>query len=345
MSDDILIIDGSGGEGGGQVLRTSLALSAMTGIPLEVENIRANRPKPGLARQHLAGLELMGRLCGARISGGQVGSATIEFVPGKIRHGEYKFDIGTAGSVTLLLQTVLPALASVQGCSIISLIGGTDVKWAPSIDYCTMVLFPLLERCGLECSIETGARGYYPKGGGSITAKINSPNRLKPLAIEPLAEPRVIRGRVNITDLPVKIAERVRDSALNALPENLRKLAHIEIEHRETGPSQGIGIVLAVSDGRTFLGSSSLGERGKPAVAVGQEAARNLVAEIDSKASVDMHASDQLLPYLAMAGGYFTAGELTGHAETNVGTVEKFFGDIIRVENGTLVRYSSERRM
>ena len=329
------MIDGSKGEGGGQMFRTSLAFSAITGKPVTIQNIRANRPKPGLARQHLTGLNLISKICQAEVKGAELGSTCVEFLPNEIKHGQYSIDVGTAGSITLVLQTILPALASVKGQSEIELIGGTDVKWSPPADYYTLVLFPLLEKIGLECNLDIQQRGYFPRGGGKVTASIKSTGKLQLLKLEPLSEPN-ITGIVNITGLPGKIAEQIGAVVLDYFPE-----AVIHIQHKENGPSQGVGIVLTAADGHTILGASSLGERGKPAEKVGKEAAKNLLAEIEGHGSVDVYASDQLLPYLASAGGKYSARELTGHAKTNIDIIEKFLGKTFEIEEGRVVRFST----
>ena len=316
------------------MLRTSLAFSAITGKSVTIKNIRANRPKPGLARQHLTGLNLISQICGAEVNGAELGSTLVEFLPGQIRHGEYSIDVGTAGSITLVLQTILPALASVEGESEIELIGGTDVKWSPPADHYTLVLLPLLEKIGLKCNLDIQQRGYYPRGGGKITASIKSTGKLKPLELESLSEPE-ITGIVNITGLPEEIAERIGAVVLDYFPE-----AVIHIQHKENGPSQGVGIVLAAIDGQTILGASSLGEKGKPAEKVGKEAAESLLAEIEGKGSVDVYASDQLLPYLAIAGGSISAKELTGHARTNVDIIEKFLGEVFEIQEKETVAIS-----
>ena len=316
------------------MLRTSLAFSAITGKPVTIQNIRANRPKPGLARQHLTGLNLISKICQAEVKGAEVGSTIVEFRPGQIQHGQYSIDVGTAGSVTLVLQTILPALATIEGQSEIQLTGGTDVKWSPPADYYTLVLFPMLEKIGFECSLNIQQRGYYPRGGGKVTASIESKGKFKPLELEPLSEPD-ITGIVNITGLPEKIAERIGAVVLDYFPE-----AVIHIQHKENGPGQGVGIVLAATDGRTIMGASSLGEKGKPAEKVGKEAANNLLAEIEGKGSVDVYASDQLLPYMAIAGGIFMARELTGHARTNVDIIEKFLGEAFEIQEKETVAIS-----
>jgi len=329
-----IIIDGSQGEGGGQMLRTSLAFSAITGKPVTIKNIRANRPKPGLARQHLTGLKLIGNICGAEVRGAEIGSTLVEFQTGHTRHGEYSIDVGTAGSITLVLQTILPALASVEGQSIIRLIGGTDVKWSPPVDYYALVLFPLLEKIGLKCSLDIEQRGYFPRGGGIITANIKSTGKLKSLKLQAISKPE-IAGIVNITGLPEKIAERVGAMVLDYFPE-----AIIHIQHRVNGPSQGAGIVLAAFDGQTILGASSLGERGKPAEKVGKEAARALQMEIDGQGSTDVFASDQLLPYIALGGGSYSARKLTNHARTNVNIINKFMENKLIISEDRIVTFS-----
>ncbi|MDO9536938.1 MAG: RNA 3'-terminal phosphate cyclase [Thermoplasmata archaeon] len=343
MSHELIKLDGSDGEGGGQVLRTALAMSTVTKKSMIIENIRANRPNAGLARQHLAGLHLIRDICQATVSGDHIGSKCVKFEPGEIQHGEYSLDVGTAGSVTLVLQTVLPTLASVEGKSTITMRGGTDVKWAPPVDYYKMMLFPILKSMGLECTIEVETRGYFPKGGGKITFRIISKGHMEPLKLDAFSDVQKITGVVNITSLPVKIAERVKDSALEALSEDLRKLADISIEHKDRGPSQGVGIVLAATDGKGILGADCLGERGKPAEKVGQDAVRELMVEIEGGASVDLHLSDQLLPFLALAGGSYSARKLTGHAGTNVKTIEKFLGPVIEVEESERVRFKASK--
>ncbi len=318
------------------MLRTSLAFSAITGKSVTIQNIRANRPKPGLARQHLAGLNLISQVCQAEVKGAEIGSTEVIFQPGQIKHGKYFIDVGTAGSITLVLQTILPALATVSGQSEIELIGGTDVKWSPPYDYYTLVLFPLLKKMGLDCSMEIEHRGYYPRGGGKVTASIKSTGKLKPIKLEPLNKPN-ITGIVNITDLPTKIAERVGSVVLDDFPD-----AIIHIQHKENGPGQGVGIVLMASDGQTFLGASSLGEKGKPAEKVGKEAAKNLLAEIDGHGSVDVYASDQLLPYIALAGGNISARKLTEHARTNVGIINRFMENKLDIiEDKQIVKFNS----
>jgi RNA 3'-phosphate cyclase len=339
LPDDV-IIDGSEGEGGGQILRTGLAFSAITGKGLTIKNIRANRPKPGMAHQHLAGLKAIREICGAEVEGAEIGCTEVRFSPGTITHGEYGFEVGTAGSVTLVLQTLLPALASTKGESIIIISGGTDVKWSPPADYYRLVLFPMLCRMGLECSIDIKKRGYYPRGGGSVEARVRSPGALRPLRVGGDGEAGEISGIVNITALPVHIAERIERTIGSKLPDELSSKLDIVIDHRGKGPSQGVGVVLAATKGDGLLGGSALGERGKPAEKVGKEAIENLTCELNIGAGVDIHAADQILPYMALgpAGSLYNARTLSNHAMTNISVIEKFLGKTFEVDGSGVRR-------
>jgi RNA 3'-phosphate cyclase len=333
LSDEV-VIDGSRGEGGGQILRTGLAFSAITGKSLTITNIRANRPKPGLANQHLAGLKAIADICDAEVEGAEIGNTSVSFAPGDINHGEYEFAVGTAGAVTLVLQTLLPALASVHGESRITISGGTDVKWSPPVDYYRLVLFPLLRRFGLECSLEVRRRGYYPKGGGLAESRIVSPRTLKAIDIDREGGIDEISGTINITGLPFHIAERIEGTVMERLPGNLSGLTRINVEHAQKGSSQGVGVVLAAFGSGRILGGGSLGERGKPAESLGEEAAGNLIKEIEGGAGVDVHAADQLLPFMALAptGSRFCARALSNHALTNVDVIERFLGKTFDID-------------
>ncbi|MCS7099566.1 MAG: RNA 3'-terminal phosphate cyclase, partial [Sulfolobales archaeon] len=171
----MLEIDGSFGEGGGQILRTAVALSAITGTDIRVVNIRARRPEPGLKRQHLTGILAAAEMCNAVVEGAQVGSTEVVFKPGSIRGGEYRFDVGTAGSVTLVLQTLLPIAAFADSPVAIEVSGGTDVPWSPPVDYLRYVVKPHLERLGYAFGVELVRRGHYPRGGGLVRVSVDRP--------------------------------------------------------------------------------------------------------------------------------------------------------------------------
>lgn len=345
MSDDQIIIDGSYGEGGGQILRTGLAMSAITKCTVSINNIRANRPRPGLANQHLTGLHALQRICGARTEGDKVGSTSISFSPENIKHGDYEFNVGTAGSITLVLQTVLPALASVKGHSKLLVTGGTDVKWSPPMDYYHLVLFPLLKRFGVDCRLQINKRGYYPKGGGEVEVFIDSSGEFGSVALKEPHKITDISGLINITGLPMAIAERIRSSVIRYLPNRYSSTTRIEIKYLKGGRSQGVGLVLAASNGNSIIGASSLGERGKSAEKVGEEAVNQLMREMEGGGSVDTYASDQLLPYLAFSkpGSCYSARELTNHANTNIRTIQHFLSNVFEIEEGTKVTRISKK--
>ncbi|KYK27048.1 MAG: hypothetical protein AYK23_00385 [Candidatus Proteinoplasmatales archaeon SG8-5] len=334
---DEVVLDGSVGEGGGQVLRSGLAFAAITGKKLAIENIRANRPKPGLANQHLSGLRAIAKISNADVTGGDLGSTRLSFHPDQIKHGDHEFAVGTAGAVTLVLQTILPALASVTGESRISISGGTDVKWAPPVDYYRLVLFPMLSKMGVDCAIDVKLRGYYPKGGGLIEAVIRSQGTIGPLP-ESYEDIEGISGIINITGLPIHIAERIEREVMNGIQTKVPCDADIRIEQGAKGPSQGVGVVLAAGGGDRVIGSNSLGERGKTAEKVGKEAVQGLMADINARADLDVHAADQILPFMALApkGGRFTTRSLSNHAMTNIDVIERFLGKTFEVD-GTRV--------
>lgn len=326
----MLEINGAHGEGGGQILRTSAALSALTQTPVTVTNIRANRPKPGLSAQHVAAIRAVAELCNAKTSELKIGARAVEFVPEKIKGGELKFDIGTAGSITLVLQAcLLPALHAGRNIKIV-ITGGTDVKWSPPIDYFNRVFLRLLGKINIKVEVEIIMRGYYPEGGGVVEVKIQPVPELKPLKIPISGDVKNIGGIINLTGLPAHISERIQNSALNGLKgyQNV----NITQDIHETGTSQGTGITLWAETARSVLGASALGERGVPAEKIGGSAAEGLVQDLEGGGSVDVHAADQLLPYLGIAGGEFTVRELSSHAKTNIWLIEQFIDNRFEVE-------------
>lgn len=321
-------IDGSSGEGGGQILRTSVALAQILGEELEVYNIRANRPKPGLAQQHLTVLKSFSRIFSAKVEGARLGSSRIIFRPGRApEKREFTIDIGTAGSITLLLQALLPALIpySVK----LTVKGGTDVRWSPPFDYFKEVFLRNIRNFGVRADIELIRRGYYPRGGGVVVFK-NYGSELSSCELEDRGRLLEIRGVAHSSNLPDHITEREAKAAMEALKPYR---AEIRLE-RSRLPSTGTGIVLWAEYDRTSLGASSLGEIGKPAEEVGREAALALKAEMSTKASVDVHMGDQLIPYMAIAQGRssFTVREVSSHLKTNIEIVEKILGVKFKIE-------------
>lgn len=339
----ILTIDGSFGEGGGQILRNSLALSMMTGRDIRIENIRANRPRPGLRPQHLAAVRGAAGICAASVEGDEVGSSQVTFRPGKIQAGRHTIDIGTAGSITLLLQTLLPPLLRGNGPSTLQLKGGTDVPWSPPLDYLRHVLLPLLHRMGIKVSIERVRRGFNPKGGGEIEVLINPgiPTFTEFLPPEnsgsedagendmhPGENGMRIFGSVFISELPGYIAKRMQEAAQAELLRELGAGTDINIT---TSEDDGIGVGTGITLWGKGIGSSALGRKGLRAEDVGRNAARELIREIRSGCGVDLHAGDQLPIFAPMVKEtqrgmrmHYSVREITGHLRSALWVLEQF---------------------
>ncbi len=320
---NLIVIDGSMGEGGGQILRTALALSAVTGRPVKIINIRAKRKKPGLRPQHLTAVQALAQITKARVIGASVGSMTIEFYPGKVQGGFYKFDIGTAGSISLVLQALLPALAYADRPVRLRIRGGTDVPMSPTIDYVREVLFKLLLRLGYKTRLSVLRRGHYPRGGGIVEVEIpDPPGSLNPVKIIERGKLLDIAGRSHAVKLPRHVAERQANSASKIIHSHFRILPKIEIEwyepERDPHLGPGSGITLWSIFENSIMGADALGARGKPAEKVGMEAAEELVEDISTGAALDRYASDMLPVYMALAEGpsEYMGAMLTSHTKT-----------------------------
>ena len=318
-------IDGSYGEGGGQLLRTACALAAITGETVRLRNIRVRRVPPGLAPQHLTAVTAVAALCGAQVEGLELRSPELIFRPGRLRGGEFRFDVGTAGSVTLVLQALLPA-ALVCGAPVrIHLSGGTDVRAAPPLDYLRFVLLPLLARLGAEVEFTLTRRGYYPRGGGEVMVAVRA-GRLKGLCLDTPGTVKEIRGIAHVSNLPAHIVTRMQQTAVRILAD----IAHVEIEQQILGRDQAIGqggaIVLWARTAHALLGGSEVAQRGVPAEHIARTAAQALRDDISSGATLDIHASDQILIYCALAQGpsCFLARTLSSHAQTALWLLQQF---------------------
>ncbi|WP_258083095.1 RNA 3'-terminal phosphate cyclase [Thermococcus thermotolerans] len=322
-------IDGSYGEGGGQILRTAVALSVITGKPVKIIRIRANRPNPGLRPQHLHGILALKELSNARVKGARVGSTVLEFVPGEARPKHVRVPIKTAGSVTLVLQALLPAMAFTGGSFEIT--GGTDVPWSPPVDYLKNVTLYALGKMGIGAEIEVKRRGHYPKGGGLVVGRVEPWEGRKPLKALEWCRIERFAGISHATNLPAHVAERQAKAARERLEELYSVPVEIETEvSRSLGPGSGI-VVWAETDSLR-LGGDALGKRGKPAEVVGREAADELIEQLTLRKAVDKFLADQLIPFLAFAGGEIGVTEITSHLITNVWVVEQFLGRIFEVE-------------
>ncbi|MHC1594469.1 MAG: RNA 3'-terminal phosphate cyclase [Methanotrichaceae archaeon] len=310
-------IDGSRGEGGGQIVRTAVALSAVTRTPVRISNIRAGRPKPGLSHQHVKAIEALALISGFDIEGVRPGSDLITFRPAEVKGGgDYQIDIGTAGSISLLMQCLLPALVHADGAVSLEVRGGTDVNWSPTIDYLQEVALPAFGRFGVRSRLVCIRRGYYPRGGGRAVLEVE-PSRLRRADIK-IQEPGKVQGVSHCSNLPEHVARRQAESAVQTLI-NAGRETFVETA-LEKAPSTGSGITLWSG----YKGSSALGARGIRAESVGRLAAEDMLAEIESKAAVDIHLADQLVPYLALAGGSYTTRSVSRHTRTNIETASRF---------------------
>lgn len=336
----MLTIDGSFGEGGGQILRTAVALSAITGVDIKVVNIRAKRPEPGLKRQHLTGILAAAKMCGASVEGASVGSTEVVFRPGSIRGGRYVFDVGTAGSVTLVLQTLLPIMAFADSPVSVEIRGGTDVPWSPPVDYLRYIISPHLQGVGYSFRVELVRRGHYPRGGGVVVVGVERPPRsFRPLSRVESGRVLAVGGVSHCVRLPKHVAERQARAALEELSKRgVGVKADVDVEwyepDRDPHLGPGSGIVIWARTENSILGADSLGEKGKPAEAVGRDAALKLVEELSTGMAYDRHMADTIIPYLALADGVSTVGvsRLTLHAYTNIWLVKNVLG--VEVEHG-----------
>ncbi len=320
-------IDGSYGEGGGQLVRTAVALSAITGRPVKITNIRKNRPNPGLKPQHLKALETAAMVCSARVSGLSPGSTEFSFSPVEIKGGKYRIDIGTAGSIPLLLQCLMPALPFAEEKIELTVRGGTDVAWSPTIDYLRHVTLQALEKMGYAGRVKLQERGYYPKGGGTVLATFE-PCKLRGFHFKS-PESKVnleVRGSSHASNLPSHVAARQAEAAKTLLLEEGYS-PDIGTECFELF-STGSGITLWTG----LFGGSALGKKGFPAEKVGRKAAGEILSELRSGAAVDVHLADQLIPYMALAGNSsYTARELSMHTKTNIWVTEQFLDVKFRI--------------
>jgi len=340
----MISIDGSLGEGGGQIVRTSIALSVLTGQSVEITNIRANRPKPGLKAQHLHSIHALRKLCRAEVDGLELGSETLFFKPNKPEGTHIKVDVGTAGSITLVLQALLLALAKTKKTVHLDITGGTDVAWSPPIDYTKNVFIPMIEKMGIRVGLRILKRGYYPKGGGRVECIIYPTEKIGPLNLD-FFEKNKIKKIAGVSHAHEKlkkadVAERQMKSVRKPVFNSLNISPHIEIDYQNT-LSYGSGITLW-AESNSILGASSLGGKGKFAGVVGEEAVRDFLFLIENGSAVDPFLADQLIPYIALADGKssYTTSRLTDHTKTNIEITERFLNRRFRIEEKDRVTIS-----
>lgn len=323
-------IDGSYGEGGGQILRTGLALSLILGTPLTITRIRAGRKKPGLRPQHLACVRAAAVLSRADVEGAEIGSETVSIEPGPPRAGSYAFDVaeeqGSAGSVALVLQTVLPVLVLADGPSELVLRGGTHVPMSPPVHYVRSVLCPVLGRLGPAVEIELQNCGYYPRGGGEIVVRVTPCGGLAPLELSERGTVERITGLSGVTRLPQSIAERQRTRARERLQ---RWGIPLEIDAEKlAGPWPGTFLHIVAECGEGLAGANALGRPGKRAEEVADEASDSLEEFMSSGGAVDPHLADQLIVFLSLAKGRSTVrtSRITRHLLTNLWICRQLLG-------------------
>jgi RNA 3'-terminal phosphate cyclase (ATP) len=334
-------IDGSEGEGGGQMLRSSLSLAACTGQPFHISNIRANRDKPGLMRQHLTAVKAAAEICGASVRGAELGSRALTFHPGAVRAGAYSFAIGTAGSCTLVLQTVLPPLLLVSGESRVRITGGTHNRGSPPFDFLQRSFLPLVARMGPRVDLELARFGFYPRGGGEIQARIAPTGQLG--SLELMTRGAFVGGMAEayVAGLPAHIARRELDIVGRTLAWDAAKL-HLRALSNDLGP--GNALTITVEHEQVTEVFTGFGEKGMRAEEVASGAAREVAAYLSSAAPVGEHLADQLLvPMVLGRGGAFVTGAATSHLRSNAAVVERFTGRRVHLETtdeGVLVQVS-----
>lgn len=319
----MITIDGSLGEGGGQVLRTALSLAMITGEPLTITKIRAGRRKPGLMRQHLTAVRAAAEVCGADIAGDETGSTELEFRPGAVKHGVYRFAVGTAGSATLVLQTVLPALMAREGQSNLTLEGGTHNPLAPPYDFLERAFLPLLEKMGVKTASRLYRHGFYPAGGGRFTLDVTG-GKLNPVTIARRGERPEITARCLYFGLSKTIPEREAAVLGSRLP---GLAGPVEVRQVDSaGPGNAVVVDVAdPSDGGVREVFTAFAERGVSAERVAENAAREAMEYAAAKAAVARHLADQLLLPMALAGGgEFTTLTPSRHTLTNIEVIKHF---------------------
>lgn len=345
----MITLDGSYGEGGGQILRTALVLSLLTDQPFRIENIRLGRPNPGLKPQHLQIVKALLQMSDAQVEGLQPGALNLAFTPAPLRGGVYAQNIGTAGAIPLFLQTILPAAMFADSSTTFTITGGTDVRGSMTIDFLQNVILPFLQPYAQRVELQVKQYGFYPAGGGEVKIRVAPRfgqtdwfarrNEAPPLTI-------LERGafiRVALTSLASqelserRVAERQASGFRRGV--KFQKLT-AQTTYVDTF-SIGSSVTAVAEFAQTRLGADSLGEKTKQAEAVGQAAAQRLHAEIDATGTVDVHTADNLMLWAALFGGDYTFAQMTGHIETNAWVIEQFLPGALRIEGNRVLGLAS----
>ena len=322
-------IDGSMGEGGGQVLRTALSLAVITGNPVTLEHIRLGRRKPGLMAQHLKAVDAAAAISRASVEGAALGSTQLRFEPGEIRSGRYRFDIGTAGSALLVLQTIFTPLSLASSASSIIIYGGTHVPWSPCFHYVDLLWLPTLRRIGFDALLQRDLAGFYPQGGGRISATIRPAASLRPLTLTQRGASVRVDGISAVANLPVGIAERQKRQAVLRLKATRKTMGLPAVRvHTLQLPSKvkGTFLLLLAQFENTACCYTSLGELHKPAERVADQAVDDLLKFMESSGAIDQYLADQLLLPLSLVEGesQFHTCQVTSHLLTNAEVIRLF---------------------
>ena len=319
----VLEIDCSRGEGGGQAVRTSVAMAAITGTDTHLTRIRENRPTNGLSKQHCTAVEGVSRLTGCQIIGNQLGSSELTVFPKDEKEYDITMDVGTAGSIALVLQAMMLSLRNHDKPVRIDLTGGTNVMWSPPLDSYKQILFPLMKEIGIECDLEIVQRGLYPEGCGRAVFTSKPYRTIRPLNITDLGKLKCIRGICFAQNLP----EWIMDQLIEGCTEILTDVPlEITKESNSEGVSKGAGISLVAEYENGRLGANVLTSRNHPAKQAGIDVAHDLQKIMESGSTMDVHTADQLLPYLAMAEGNssFSVSRISRHLLSQMDTLETF---------------------
>jgi RNA 3'-phosphate cyclase len=346
----MIILDGTHGEGGGQILRTALVLSLLTDQPFRIENIRAGRPNPGLKPQHLHILKALQQMGEIKAEGVQPGALTVTFWPGRLQGGDYHFDIGTAGAIPLFLQTMLPVAMFIGEPVTFTVTGGTDVRGAMTIDFWREILLPFLRPYAAQLALTVEQYGYYPVGGGRVHVavtpyfdQINWRERRGGWPALTLQE----RGTLQEVRLLSLASRQLRErrvttrqaaafTSLFSKPLPTTQLTYVDTR------SPGSSITAIAEFAHTRLGADALGDKGKSSEQVGQEAAQRLQAEVTSDATVDVHSADNLMLWVALFGGSYRFAHPTGHITTNAWVIEQFLPSTVRLVGNQVLGWRTQ---
>ena len=323
----MIVLDGSEGEGGGQILRTALTLSVCLNKPFRIERIRANRSRPGLQPQHLAAVKAAATISHAEVSGTEKDSQTLVFKPDRITAGSYQFAIGTAGSTSLVLQTILPALMLAEAPSTLVLEGGTHNPFAPPFEFLQYAFLPLINKLGATVSAKLERPGFAPAGAGKVSVSITPTGKIQPINI--MARGKVIQthAKVLLSNLPIHIAEREMDIIRQSLSLPEQNL-HILQDNSATGPGNLVSITVQSEHVSECI--TAFGKKGVPAERVAEQAVKATQAYLNAKVPIGSYLADQLLIYLALAAkGQFVTLQPSLHTLTNISVIQKFLGKTI----------------